>query len=876
MKGSPPRLAQRFLSWYCKNHLHDSIRGDLDEQFYQNQPNYGASRAKLLYWLSVIRFMNRFTMKRDRHTTRSSYASLGMLKNNLITSIRFLGRNRGITIINIFGLVLGFSTFLLILLFVNHELSYDQFHRNNEHVFRVNFSYQDNAGNFTTLVNSPPALAPGIRGKFPEVNKISRMRYAMNCLFSNGENRFYEDHGYFADSLFLEILQFELLSGNPGTVLDQPNSIVLTKDLALKYFNDPDPVGATLLYNNSIPLKVTGVLSSIPTNSHLNFNFLISFPTYSVPEGYASDLTSSTWLGFLTYIELIPNSDPRLFEEKMIQHFKALTPENQNPMIPIAQKLSSIYLDSDGMVDDLASHIRSGNQFSVNTLMMVAIMILAISGFNFSNITHALSINRSKSIGIMKVLGANKKSILAQLLTESLILTFICQVLSFGVILLLFPTISQFMKWEFKLGLMEISKVVPVIIGVGIVIGLVSGLYPALKLTGFDVIKSLKGSLKTVTRNPFQLKNILVLLQFSISIALISATIIATQQINYLRNKETGYNAANVILIKMLPEDMSRYYEVYKERLIQNSSVISVSRSERVVGDPWPFSSIRTVDQDPEMSKRVFFNLADYDYFETMRIPLISGRFFAQEYLNDPTNSIIINQLAVKYLGLKEPVGKQVHFFDLDGPRTIVGIVEDFNYTTLHQEVGPAVVILPFIDLEYMYVRFAPNNPGTHIEILENTWKQVSQSTPLEWRFLNDDIEQLYQSEEKLSYMIQTLAVLAVLLASLGLYGIVAFMINNRVKEVGVRKVLGASVHSLYSLFVRKYIFLIFLAMVMVLPLIHYLLNAWLDDFAYHVNISWWIYPLATLFLIIMILITITFQILRAVQTNPTVLLRDE
>ena len=876
MKSSPPRLAQRFFSWYCRNHLHDSILGDLDEQFYQNQLKYSTQRAKWLYWLSVLRFMNRFTLKRDRCITSYNYYSTSMIKNNLISSLRFFGRNKEFALINIVGLTLGFSSFLLILFFVNHVLSFDQFHENNERVFRVNFSYKDNAGNVTTLVNSPPALATGVWGKFPELEKISRMRYAANCLLSNGEIRFYEDHGYYADSLFLEILQFELSSGNPKTALDQPNSIVITKELALKYFNNPDPVGATLLLNNSTPLKVTGVLTSIPSNSHLNFNFLVSFPTYIVPEGYASDLTSWGWLGFLTYVELKPNSDPAGFEQMLIQHFKDLNPDNPNPSIPIVQNLSDIYLGSDGMTDDTASHIRSGNRLSVNALMMVAILILIIAGFNFSNLTNALSINRSKSTGIRKVLGANKISILTQLLTESLTLSFFCLLLSFGIVLFLFPTISQFMGWDFSLGFEEIWKVIPTVMLVGILIGTVSGFYPALTLAKFDVIKSLKGSLKIGTRNPFQVKNVLVMLQFAISIGLISATIIMTRQINYLKDKETGYSAENVVIIKMQPEDMSHYFEVYKERLVQHSIVINVSRSDRVVGEPWPWSIIQRFDQGPEMSKRVFFNLADYDYFETMEIPLYSGRSFSEEYVNDPTRSIIINQQAAEYLGLEDPIGEQVHFFELDGPRTIVGVSEDFNYTSLHQEIEPAVIILPFIDLEYMYVRFSPDDHRKQIEILEDTWKQVSQVTPLEWRFLDDNLDRLYRSEERLSFMIQIFAVLTISLACFGLYGIVTFMINNRIKEIGVRKVLGASIHSLYSLFIRKYIFQIVLALVIIIPLIHYLLEVWLENFAYHIQINWVIYPLSTLLLILMILITVTFQILKAARTNPTFLLRNE
>ena len=432
------------------------------------------------------------------------------------------------------------------------------------------------------------------------------------------------------------------------------------------------------------------------------------------------------------------------------------------------------------------------------------------------------------------------------------------------------------MNWEFQLGLKAIVKVIPVLLSVGILIGVASGFYPALGLAKMDVIQSLKGALKTGWGQTVQFRHVLMTLQFAISIGLICATFIMVKQINYLRNTDTGYQAENVVVIKMLPEDLSRFYELFKDRLAQHSSVLHVSRSERVVGEPWPFSVIRKVDEGPELSKRIFFNQADYDYFLTMGVPLKDGRSFSREFLNDSTNAIIINQQAAQLLGLENPVGQQVHFFELDGPRTIVGMVEDFNYTSLHQEIGPAAIMLPFIDLDYMYVRFDHGNPKTQVGLLEDTWQQVAQGMPLEWKFLDADLDRLYKSEEKLSSLIQAFSVLAILLACLGLYGMITFMINHRLKEVGIRKVLGASISSLYAIFVKTYISQTFLAMLFILPLIHYLLNGWLDNFAYHIKIHWWIYPLATGLLLLMILCTVSFQVLKAALANPSGLLRQE
>lgn len=876
MKQHPPRLAQRLFSWYCRNHLHESILGDLDEQFYQDLSKHGLLRAKWNYWLEVFRFINRFTLKRERHSNSYHPYSSGMLKNTILSSFRFFRKHLGFTTINIFGLSLGLSSFLLIVLFVRHEQSFDDFHPNKEQVFRINFAYQDNAGNTTALVNSPPALAPGIRGKFPEVDKVSQLRYTMNCILAREEIQYYESKGYYADSLFLEVLPFEMQMGDATTALDQPNSIVITESLARKYFNDPAPLGASLQFNGDTPLKITGILADLPSNSHLDFDFLISFSNYIVPEGYASDLSSWSWLGFLTYVSLKPETEAQGFEAKLTQHFRDLNPEAEHHLLPIVQGVPEIYLGSAGMSDDLASPIRVGNPLNVKALFLVAMLILLIAGFNFSNLSQALSVNRTRTVGVLKVLGAQKKSIIAQLLTESLLLTFGCLLLAMGVVLLIFPYLSQHMGWQFELNWSAMLGLLPTLLLAGVSIGILAGLYPALRLAKRDILASLKGTNSVRNRNPLQFKYLLLTLQFAMSIGLICATLVMTKQINYLRNTNTGYQAESVVLIKMLPEDMSRFFEVYKEQLVTEPSVLDVSRSERVVGEPWPFSVIRRVGEDPESSKRIFFNQVDYDYFAALDIPMHSGRSFSTDHLNDPTQSIILNKTAIEYLGLEDPIGQQVHFFELDGPRTIVGVVEDFNYTSLHQEIGPAAVVLPFIDLEYMYVRFDQGQIASQVGLLEDTWESIAGSIPLQWSFLDEGLANLYQTEQKLAGMIQFFSLLAIVLACLGLYGMVSFTLSQRIKEVGLRKVLGATHSSLYLLFVRTYFFQSLIAMILVIPIIHLLLSAWLEDYAYRVSIEWWIYPAATGLLMAMILITISSQIVRTAKVNPTELLRYE
>ncbi|GEM_PF-420684 len=875
MKNQPPRYAQRFFRWYCRNELRDSILGDLEEQFRLNLEKHGLSQAKLRYWLAVLLFINRFTLRSDPTTTHH-YSNIDMFKSNLVSSIRFLTKNGRFTAINIFGLTLSFTSVLLIAFFVHYELSFDRFHSNQEDLYRINFAYQDNAGNITKLVNSPPALAPGVTGQFPELNRITRLRYAMNCLLVNGEKRYYEDHGYYADSLFLEMFRFDFSAGDATTALDQPNSIVITSELAHKYFNKPDPIGEILVFNNDIPLEITGVIDQVPENSHLDFNFLVSFSTYQVPDGYSSDLSSWRWLGFLTYVELKSGSDPQLLEQKLVQFFEDITPENRNAMIPSLHGLAAIYLGSQDMSDDLASHIRSGSLITIKALIGVALVILLVAGFNFALLTNALAVHRRKSTGVRKVMGSDRNAIRVQLISESLMLALICGLLSLGLSAIILPYLSEYLDIPGNIHYQQLISAVLLASIMAILIGVIAGAQPAIRLANLGISSALKGSVVNTSRNPLQIQNVLVTLQFAISFGLIACTIVMTGQINHLQSQSTGYQKENVVVVKMLPQEMSSYYDLFKERLVQQASVRSVSRSERVLGDPWPFSSIRRVDQYPQQGSRIFFNLADYDYFETMAINLLSGRSFSEDYANEREKTIVVNQQAVKELGLDDPIGQQVHFFELDGPRTIIGVVEDFNYASLHDEIGPAAVVLPFIDLEYMYIRLTPGDPRQQIELIEEAWVTVAQTNPLAWRFLDEKLDQLYTSEERLSQMIMLFSALAIVLACLGLFGVVSLMISKRIKEFGVRKVLGATVASLYLLFVQKYIVQIILAAIVIIPILHHLLSGWLANFAYHIDVGWWVYLVAALGLVLITMLTISFRTVQAARTNPSGLLRYE
>ena len=369
----PPKWAEGFFSWYCRNELSESILGDLEERFHHDLKKSGQFRAQLNYCLHTIRFVNRFTLKRNRQHEHMKRGLHIMLRHHLLTTYRTLSRNKFYAAINMCGLAIGLASFLLIAIFLNNELSFDRFHEDSQNIYRINTTFSSSSGMVSKMVNTPPAMIPGLGNAFPEIKRSTQLRHTKRAMMTKGDRRFYENGGFFADSLFLEMFCFPLLEGNESTALDQPNTIVLTEEMAAKYFGNSNPMGETLIMNNDISLKVTGVLAPIPANSHLQFDFLVSFSTYVVPEGYFSDLTSWSWLGFLSYLQLEESADPAALQGKLQQLYEENTSANRASYAFHVQPLENIYLGSTGLVDDLASNVQSGNQFTIYALSLIHI-----------------------------------------------------------------------------------------------------------------------------------------------------------------------------------------------------------------------------------------------------------------------------------------------------------------------------------------------------------------------------------------------------------------------------------------------------------------------------------------------------------------------
>ncbi|MFC2134204.1 ABC transporter permease [Bacteroidota bacterium] len=873
---APPKLAERFFKWYCRNELADSILGDMYERFYDNFEKSGKLRANLNFWLNTIRFMNRYTLTKRRKNLIKQRGVTIMFRHHLTSSYRNLKKHKIYTFINVSGLVISLASCLLIANFLNNELSYDNFHKNSKNIYRINHLLTDNAGGITRMANTPPALVPGIRSVFPEIKQASQMRYTMRLLLENGSRRFYESQGFYTDSSFFKIFSFPLVAGNKNSALDLPNSVVITQKMAAKYFGSEDPMGKVLTMNNDINLKVTGILEPVPVNSHLQFDFLVSFSTYKVPDNYLSDLTSWSWAGFLSYVLLDEGADPGVLQDKIDQLYRDLTSGNNIPNRSYVQSLNDIYLDSSDLVDDLASGLQAGNRFTIYSLATVAILILLIATFNFMNLTVAVSTARLKEVGLRKMLGADRRSLAAQLLTESVLLGLISLFLAYLLNLLTFHYIKDTMEWNFSIEWNQVLFSLPFALVITLFIGIGAGFYPALSLSGHRTVAALKNSIKNSFSAGAALRKFLIAFQFCISISLIAATIVITMQYQYLSDQKLGFDKENVVVIKLLREDMTTHYETIKERLLQNNHIKSVSQSQRSMGEPWPVNMILVEGKDDSEIKRIVGNQVGYDYLATMDIKLIEGRSFSKEFTSDSTKSIIISRKTAEYLGFDDPIGQQVNYFSFEGPRTVIGLVEDFNFLSLHHEIYPMALILPFVDVGYLYVRFTPGNLNEKITALMDIWEETTHGVPLEFSLLDEQLGRLYNNEEKLSSLIFGFSGLTILLSSMGLYGLIAFSLNRRRKEMGIRKVLGASVSSLLIRFSMQYILLIGAASLIAIPAIQYVLSGWLEGFAYRVEIGWWIYLISMFALIVIALLTISHQALSAALVNPVNVLKDE
>ncbi|WP_337043936.1 ABC transporter permease [Emticicia sp. 17c] len=884
----PPRWADKLLRFFLPDELAEELQGDMHEQFTYQAEQLGFTKARWLYVWEVLRFCRPYFLKRrflskspvGIHSDTVPIFSLIMIRNYFTIAWRNLTRNKAFSLINIFGLAIGISCFMLIAVFVYDELTYDRYAANAEKIYRVNVAVTGN-GNIATYPNVDYAVGEGMKSTFPEVKDYAQVSQATDFV-KFGPNQFKEQHLAFASANFLQMFSIPMLEGNAEKALVEPNTIVISKALATKYFGDQDPLGKSLaIGTQQKEFKVTGLFDKIPDNSHFHFDAFISISTWHV--------TNPTWsnLGPYTYIELYPNADPQKLEAKFQQLvLKYVVPEVQRDMgISIEEARKSVDTFRFLLQPLTELHLYGGTKYEIEPggdiqyvyiFAVLAIFILLLACVNFTNLSTAQSVKRSKEVGIRKVLGSVKKQLVIQFLAESILITSLAMVLAYAFIFLFLPYFNQLANKTLSFWFFLNYKVVLALLLVSFISGIVAGIYPAFFLSSFNIIRTLKGALFSKSRQKKPLQSSLIVFQFTVSTLLIIATIVVYQQLQHMQNKKLGYDKDQVLF---LPDTrvLGSNQMVFQDQLKQDNRVVSASISRMVPGN----NNLNGTQVYPKNEKSNgveihidIFNI-DYDYIRTLGMKIVQGRAFSKEFSTD-SSGVIINESAVRELGWKglNPIGRTIvrsgqHEFK------VLGVVQDFNYASVKQKVAPAMMMLGR-NYGGMVIKFNTADVNGFVADLNKKWESFNPAAPLEYYFLDEKFATLYAAERRTQQIFSAFAVLAIIIASLGLFALSTFIIEQRKKEVGIRKVLGASVSGIVQLLVKDFIVLVLIAILIASPLAWYAMNEWLQDFAYKIDIQWWMFVLAGLLAVLIALLTVSFQGIKAALMNPVKSLKSE
>jgi putative ABC transport system permease protein len=790
--------------------------------------------------------------------------------------LRILLRNKLYSTINILGLTLGITACLLIGLYIWQETHYDAFHEKKDRIMRVTMEYGD-AGNVNKVAVTGTKVGPEFARKFANVESFSRTIIGSRVI-ANGEKKFTEDKVLFADSAFFRIFSFDLLKGDREYCLNAPDKIVITETMARKYFGNDEALGKTLRIGNSKDHIISGIVSNIPGNSQIKFDFVIPFINLSAAKQEEQWFTAN----YVTYLLLNDAGQKDNLQKQVSQYLhevskKELFTDGSGYLTHHLEPLTSVHLQS--TLDGLEPN---GNITYIYVLGIIACLILLIAGVNYSNLATAQSASRGTEVGIRKVMGATRKQLLARFLGEAALTTFISLVLGILMAILLLPYFNQLANVSIPLVLLTKPVFFLCMILMVIVISLFAGAYPAFMLSGSKIGNILKSGLRVTTAGGAVRKSMIVF-QFVTSVFLIIATIVVVKQLSFIKNKNLGFDKE---LIVVLPVDgkLQQGYEEYKRALSMLPGVKAVSGAyESPSFIRWSDGiTAETGKEKKEISVKAI--PVDFDFIKVMDMKLISGRDFNQADLLEMDTSqqranyqysFILNEKAVSEMGWspEEALGKKI---DKGGTGTIRGVVKDFHFTSLHQPIGPLVIFLAPDMVQETYVKLSEGNLQQHISGLENIWKERVPQSPFEFRFLDEDFNTLYKTEQRTAQIFSLFAGQAILLACLGLFALSAFTTVQRTKEIGIRKVMGATVTQLMFLLSREYLILVCLAIIIAIPLAWLAGNRWLADFAYRISISSWIFAIASGIALLIAFLSVSLQTMKAAKANPVNSLRSE
>ncbi len=792
-----------------------------------------------------------------------------------------------ISFINLFGLTVGLTCCFLILIYILNEISYDKYNRKAKDIYRIERTFINPETKMLNLQlgTVAPPVAPLLQNDFKEIKKITRFYPNGTTAVKYEENKFNEKNVYFADQNLFDVFDVNVKRGNPAKALNDPYCVMLTEGIAKKYFGNEDPLNKVIKLDNQMDCKITGVFKDFPSNSHIHPSILISFNTLKDSAVYGEKQLATNWgnNSFFTYLLLPDGNDAKKLEAQLPAFENRHIVEQGDPgkFKPSdwsklsLRKLTDIHLYSHS---DLEAE-ENGDIKRVYIFSAIALFILLIACINYMNLSTARSVVRAKEIGIRKVVGAVRGELIFQFLSESVLISWIAIILAFTLTVVLLPWLNQLSGQQLSPSLFLKWQVIIPIVLVPFVVGIISGLYPAMFLSSFQPIKVLKGFFK-VGGSSISFRKVLVVTQFALSIVLIIATVIVIKQLRFMQNKSLGFDKEHIVTLQYNPA-LKDSYESFKTELLSDPSIKSVGRSSRIptgrLLDAMG-SQMNRGDSFAPTKADIKYVTADEDYLPTYGVKMVAGRNFSKEFGMD-TSAFLINEAAVKVLGLRsneEAIGKPFRYGQRQGQ--LVGVFNDFHFESLHQRILPLVIFIPKKAGDYsrLSLKISGNNIPAALSKIESTWKKFLPDVPYEYTFLDENFQKLYQSEERQKAIFTIFACIAIFIACLGLFGLSAFAITQRIKEIGIRKVLGASVSNIVTLLSKDFLKLVIIAAVIAYPLAWYAMNTWLQDFAYRINISWWVFLLAGIIAAAIAFATISLQSVKAALANPVKSLRTE
>jgi len=861
----------KFLEFLLKNVIpfedQENLIGDFEEMFDRISGQKGKTIAMAWYIIQIFKLI-------PSYFRNYIFWSVTMFKNYLKIAFRNIKKYKSYSFINIAGLAIGLGCGILIILFVQDELSFDRYHEKGDRIFRLVDSFDIEGGMSRHFALSSAPFAPALKRDFPEVEDSVRLFPGRRRLVTYGENKYYEDGLLFADASLFNIFTFPLVKGNPDRALEAPNTIVVSERIASKYFGNEDPMDKTLSINDSDYL-VTGIMRDIPKNSHFHAAMFASLKTQEqIPSVQEQYFQSWARHEFYTYLLLkegssaddLQNKLPSFIEKYAAEQIKTILGGSLSSRL---QSLKSIHLHS-----HLQAEISPNSDIKyVYIFSVIALFILLIACVNFINLAAARSANRSKEVGLRKVVGASRSQVVKQFLGESLLFTFLSLLLALVFVKIALPFFNALTSKDIALDDLESLILLGTIIFILFFVGIVSGSYPAFYISRCQPANVLKSSAATGARKSLLRKG-LVILQFSISIILIISTVTVMDQLDFLRNRKLGFDKDHVVVIPIRENSIRKNAEAIKADLRQNSDILNATITIGVPGGAVAGDAVQLITEEGEKKLTLRMIYTDHDYINTMGMEIIQGRDFSKDMSTDATEAFLVNEAAVKHLQLEDPLNTRFDWHEKKGE--VIGIVRDFQFQSLKEEINPLVIHIWPEDTYVFAIRIRPTNVPETLAFIENKWRELDPAHPFDYSFMDETFDKLYRSEEKLGQIFSIFSILAISIAALGLFGLALFMVEQRTKEIGIRKVLGASIGSIFILVSKEFAFLVLIANVAAWPTAYFLMRKWLQNFAYRVNMEPWIFLMSGVIALLIAFLTISYQAVKAAMADPVKSLRFE